>query len=638
LHVPAGRRIRLMAERALEVLQAVATALKAPPDRKPRPSKGLLRAPPRRKGPGGADPGRSCFVFGGPYVVEEKDFEKADRQIPSAAEVKREREERAEAKKRKAEGIEKTIQNGDHTVSVLTVPSSFGASDSSSKRDRRDNSWYHGPFRHWQKKPLPPVEETTMSDGDDEGDVEGDFELFYGEEMEPETDNEENWMQIDEGAGEGGVQPDSPIRPATSRAPLIGLHVSISRTLSLRFHWIQGFLNQIESAVAGVDRSVGIVEGTKMLLLLSEDGKRLFCAASVTSSQLDNLIDAVDKVCEMFGLPKYFPGPLRRPHLSLAWMNVDGLLVGGGTVLEQQTRQQLAAKFAEGKGLKGEELMEWKTSREVAVKQAEAVFKRERAKLWGGRGVGDPPNVPSSEALRTIRRDLLSGRPYHLIDWLDEIFNGEAVRNAPRDLKNGLVWEMQHDHTTILKKLNHKAQPGYGASGAPAALAAAAKAARLERLEEQRAAAKAAAKAKAAVAKAIPGIAAAKAKAKAKAAAAAVAAAKAKPEPKPAPKALTGVPLGHLKKKESDGDLSVAFPIATAVVCVGQRKHFFPLNMLGPGAHPQKMKEYRPVPPTEKELKKAARAKAAAAASITRKAPGPPPFATGAPWPPPAPF
>ncbi|XP_046843265.1 U6 snRNA phosphodiesterase-like [Xenia sp. Carnegie-2017] len=94
-------------------------------------------------------------------------------------------------------------------------------------------------------------------------------------------------------------------------------HVSISRTVPIRHHWIKPLTKLLEHGFHGKRRF--ICDFQKVSLYVNDDRTRTFLALDVTIgiSQLKDLVLVVDKAFREFGLQEYYDEPSF--HASFAW-------------------------------------------------------------------------------------------------------------------------------------------------------------------------------------------------------------------------------------------------------------------------------------------------------------------------------
>ncbi|XP_033755406.1 U6 snRNA phosphodiesterase-like [Pecten maximus] len=115
--------------------------------------------------------------------------------------------------------------------------------------------------------------------------------------------------------------------------PIDNFHISLSRTVSLRHHWIKSLTDSLQAKARMLHKCYCEMVGVK--LYTNDEKNRTFVAVEVQSHPdvLRDYILAVDSCLEEFGLQKYYKDPSF--HLSVGWCVGDVL----PDVLEEQRRQ-----------------------------------------------------------------------------------------------------------------------------------------------------------------------------------------------------------------------------------------------------------------------------------------------------------
>ncbi|XP_023345811.1 U6 snRNA phosphodiesterase [Eurytemora carolleeae] len=99
--------------------------------------------------------------------------------------------------------------------------------------------------------------------------------------------------------------------------PTEDTHVSLSRTVSLRHHWIDPVIQGISQGFKDVDRFT--IKLDKLAVYLNDERTRTFVGLEATGGvpQLSKLSKAVDVVLRDFSLPPFYYPPSF--HVSLGW-------------------------------------------------------------------------------------------------------------------------------------------------------------------------------------------------------------------------------------------------------------------------------------------------------------------------------
>jgi len=99
--------------------------------------------------------------------------------------------------------------------------------------------------------------------------------------------------------------------------PTEDVHVSLSRTVSLRHHWIDPVIQGITNGVKDIDRFT--IKLDKLQVYCNDERTRTFVGLQATTGirQLTKLTQVVNTVFQEFSLPKFYNPP--KFHVSLAW-------------------------------------------------------------------------------------------------------------------------------------------------------------------------------------------------------------------------------------------------------------------------------------------------------------------------------
>ncbi|KAJ7997809.1 hypothetical protein DPEC_G00215980 [Dallia pectoralis] len=94
-------------------------------------------------------------------------------------------------------------------------------------------------------------------------------------------------------------------------------HLSLSKTVVLKHHWIQPFMQSLRTGMAHVNRFICTAE--KLKVYCNDDKTRTFLAMEVSTgqTQLLELMKAVDSILMEFNLDTFYKNPSF--HVSLAW-------------------------------------------------------------------------------------------------------------------------------------------------------------------------------------------------------------------------------------------------------------------------------------------------------------------------------
>ncbi|XP_024235003.1 U6 snRNA phosphodiesterase isoform X3 [Oncorhynchus tshawytscha] len=94
-------------------------------------------------------------------------------------------------------------------------------------------------------------------------------------------------------------------------------HLSLSKTVVLRHHWIQPFIQSLRTGLTHSRRFICLAE--KLKVYSNDERTRMFLAMEVSTgqAQLLELVKAVDSTMEEFNLDTFYKNPSF--HISLAW-------------------------------------------------------------------------------------------------------------------------------------------------------------------------------------------------------------------------------------------------------------------------------------------------------------------------------
>ncbi|XP_021365865.1 U6 snRNA phosphodiesterase-like isoform X2 [Mizuhopecten yessoensis] len=122
--------------------------------------------------------------------------------------------------------------------------------------------------------------------------------------------------------------------------PMESFHVSLSRTVSLRHHWIQSLTDSLQAKARNLHKCY--CEMLSVKLYTNDEKARTFVAVEVQSHPdvLRDYVQAVDICLQEFGLQKYYKDPSF--HLSVGWCVGNALSDVTGA-----QRQQLQAVLDE---------------------------------------------------------------------------------------------------------------------------------------------------------------------------------------------------------------------------------------------------------------------------------------------------
>ncbi|CEM22542.1 unnamed protein product [Vitrella brassicaformis CCMP3155] len=98
-----------------------------------------------------------------------------------------------------------------------------------------------------------------------------------------------------------------------------GPHISLSKTVMLRFHFIQGFVESCKAALGKCDSFTSHFDG-ELSVFANEPADRYFAAlvpSAAGHKQWVELIGRVDQLVTSYGLEPFYKE--KQPHLSLAW-------------------------------------------------------------------------------------------------------------------------------------------------------------------------------------------------------------------------------------------------------------------------------------------------------------------------------
>jgi 2'-5' RNA ligase len=123
--------------------------------------------------------------------------------------------------------------------------------------------------------------------------------------------------------------------------PIVNPHLSLTRVVTVRHHWIDSF-------VAGLRESVTSMRPFRVDLggfevFVNEERTRTFLGLSATSDELPEVVARLDSALEQFGLPAFY-----RPasfHISLAWCLGDKK-----AALEEAAVAAMGSNFCDDEG------------------------------------------------------------------------------------------------------------------------------------------------------------------------------------------------------------------------------------------------------------------------------------------------
>jgi 2'-5' RNA ligase len=107
-------------------------------------------------------------------------------------------------------------------------------------------------------------------------------------------------------------------------------HVSVTRVVTLRHHWIDAFVSSAGKALS--EMSAFSVFWTGFDVFVNEEGTRTFVGLGVNGHQLTDVVKRFDSVLEQFRLPAFYSDPSF--HVSLLWCLGDH-----GAALREQVDQ-----------------------------------------------------------------------------------------------------------------------------------------------------------------------------------------------------------------------------------------------------------------------------------------------------------
>lgn len=98
-------------------------------------------------------------------------------------------------------------------------------------------------------------------------------------------------------------------------------HLSLSRTVPIKFYQIQPLVSDLRSRLKGISSFEVSLAGLEVFL--NDDRSRTFVAVNVSEgvAEVRQIIARVDKVAKAQGLPTYYKDP--KPHVSFAWVAGD---------------------------------------------------------------------------------------------------------------------------------------------------------------------------------------------------------------------------------------------------------------------------------------------------------------------------
>ncbi|XP_069111946.1 U6 snRNA phosphodiesterase 1-like [Argopecten irradians] len=115
--------------------------------------------------------------------------------------------------------------------------------------------------------------------------------------------------------------------------PMESFHISLSRTVCLRHHWIKSLTDSLRSKASMLDKCY--CEMVAVKLFTNDEKNRTFVVVEVLSHPdiLRDYISAIDECLDEFGLQKYYKDPSF--HLSVGWCVGNAL----NDVTKEQQRQ-----------------------------------------------------------------------------------------------------------------------------------------------------------------------------------------------------------------------------------------------------------------------------------------------------------
>ncbi|KAI9559696.1 hypothetical protein GHT06_013701 [Daphnia sinensis] len=96
-------------------------------------------------------------------------------------------------------------------------------------------------------------------------------------------------------------------------------HISLTRTVILRHHWIEGFVASIRKQLSDTPRPFQLYGTNVLSVYLNEEKTRTFLAMNVEDPVgiLSMLIEKMDSCLKEYQLPAYYEKPSH--HVSIAW-------------------------------------------------------------------------------------------------------------------------------------------------------------------------------------------------------------------------------------------------------------------------------------------------------------------------------
>ncbi|KAK4030380.1 hypothetical protein OUZ56_023379 [Daphnia magna] len=96
-------------------------------------------------------------------------------------------------------------------------------------------------------------------------------------------------------------------------------HISLTRTVILRHHWIEGFVASIRNQLSDAPRPFQLYGTNALSVYINEEKTRTFLAINVEDPVgiLDILVEKMDSCLKEYQLPAYYEKPSH--HVSIAW-------------------------------------------------------------------------------------------------------------------------------------------------------------------------------------------------------------------------------------------------------------------------------------------------------------------------------
>ncbi|GLV34652.1 uncharacterized protein CBL_09133 [Carabus blaptoides fortunei] len=99
--------------------------------------------------------------------------------------------------------------------------------------------------------------------------------------------------------------------------PCDNLHISLTRTVILRHHWIESFMKTISDNISHLSRFVIMFDGLKVYC--NDERTRTFIGLKIKTGydSLLNIVQILDECLKQYNLPEFYKDPSF--HMSLAW-------------------------------------------------------------------------------------------------------------------------------------------------------------------------------------------------------------------------------------------------------------------------------------------------------------------------------